>query len=52
MGITFVMTGLMAIAFMGLQGINLADPTGKETKVEESAPFSDPTRDYPEQLLP
>jgi Na+-transporting NADH:ubiquinone oxidoreductase subunit E len=30
MGITFVMTGLMAMAFMGLQGINLA-----ETKKQE-----------------
>ena len=28
MGITFIMTGLMAMAFMGLLGINLANPTG------------------------
>lgn len=37
MGITFVMTGLMAMAFMGLQGINLAEPTAKKPKVEESS---------------
>lgn len=31
MGITFIMTGLMALAFMGLMGINLSDPTGGNT---------------------
>lgn len=30
MGITFVMTGLMSMAFMGFTGINLARPTGQE----------------------
>ncbi|MEZ5314973.1 MAG: NADH:ubiquinone reductase (Na(+)-transporting) subunit E [Chlamydiales bacterium] len=31
MGITFIMTGLMAMAFMGLLGIDLATPTGQKT---------------------
>lgn len=30
MGITFIMTGLMAMAFQGFVGIRLADPTGGE----------------------
>jgi Na+-transporting NADH:ubiquinone oxidoreductase subunit E len=30
MGITFVMSGLMAMAFMGLTGINLKQPSGNE----------------------
>mgnify|MGYP003683053997 CR=1 FL=1 len=30
MGITFIMTGLMAMAFMGLAGINLRNPTPKD----------------------
>ncbi len=33
MGITFMMTGLMAMAFMGLQGIELANPTAVEQPV-------------------
>lgn len=47
MGITFIMTGLMAMAFMGLQGINLAEvqeepeapalPTTSPVSPEESA---------------
>jgi Na+-transporting NADH:ubiquinone oxidoreductase subunit E len=36
MGITFLMTGLMAMAFMGLQGINLANPSGVEESEEET----------------
>ncbi len=35
MGITFIMTGLMSMAFMGFTGIKLANPTGgSETAVE------------------
>ncbi len=30
MGITFIMTGLMAMAFMGLLGIDLATPSGQD----------------------
>lgn len=37
MGITFVMTGLMSMAFMGFTGIKLANPTGKVEKVEVEA---------------
>lgn len=38
MGITFIMTGLMAMAFMGLLGIDLATPAGQDlpTKQEEA----------------
>jgi Na+-transporting NADH:ubiquinone oxidoreductase subunit E len=36
MGITFIMTGLMSMAFMGFTGIKLANPTGgKNPPVEE-----------------
>ena len=35
MGITFIMTGLLSMAFMGLAGINLKDPTG-----DQPAPIS------------
>ncbi len=31
MGITFIMTGLMSMAFMGFTGIKLAQPTGEHT---------------------
>ena len=34
MGITFIATGLMALAFMGFGGIKLANPTGAKAKVE------------------
>lgn len=34
MGITFIMTGLMAMAFMGLLGINLANPSAKHEPSE------------------
>ncbi|MGE3954747.1 MAG: NADH:ubiquinone reductase (Na(+)-transporting) subunit E [Parachlamydiales bacterium] len=43
MGITFIMTGLMAVAFMALQGIKLDQPSGtaKEKGVEvPSGPFT------------
>lgn len=39
MGITFVMTGLMAMAFMGLLGINLAVPGGDKLPTAEEIPF-------------
>lgn len=39
MGITFVITGLMAIAFMGLLGINLAVPSGEKNPSSEDIPF-------------
>ncbi len=32
MGITFIMTGLMAMAFQGFTGIKLATPTGTSTE--------------------
>lgn len=35
MGITFIMTGLMSMAFMGFQGIKLANPTGNVEKFED-----------------
>jgi len=35
MGITFIMTGLMAMAFMGLLGIDLATPTGQDLPIQE-----------------
>lgn len=35
MGVTFIMTGLMSMAFMGFTGIKLANPTGGQ---EEAAP--------------
>lgn len=41
MGITFIMTGLMAMAFMGLQGINLADPTGGDPATIEAPAASE-----------
>lgn len=39
MGITFIMTGLMAMAFMGLLGIDLANPTGQDLPIAEETPF-------------
>ncbi len=39
MGITFIMTGLMAMAFMGLLGINLAVPSGEVFPGPEENPF-------------
>lgn len=38
MGITFMMTGLMSMAFSGFTGINLAKPTGGLGKTGEPAP--------------
>jgi Na+-transporting NADH:ubiquinone oxidoreductase subunit E len=37
MGITFIMTGLMAMAFQGFTGIKLANPTGGQQKNPTSA---------------
>jgi Na+-transporting NADH:ubiquinone oxidoreductase subunit E len=42
MGITFVMTGLMAMAFMGLLGIDLARPSGQKLPIVEETPFKGP----------
>ncbi|NGX61128.1 MAG: Na(+)-translocating NADH-quinone reductase subunit E [Chlamydiae bacterium] len=39
MGITFIMTGLMAMAFMGLLGIDLATPAGQDLPIAEEKPF-------------
>lgn len=39
MGITFIMTGLMAMAFMGLLGIDLATPSGQDLPSPEEDPF-------------
>ena len=37
MGITFVMSGLMSMAFMGFTGIKLANPSGEEDEPPRSA---------------
>lgn len=42
MGITFIMTGLMAMAFMGLLGIDLARPSGQKLPTAEETPFKGP----------
>lgn len=39
MGITFIITGLMAMAFMGLLGIDLATPSGQKLPTSEEIPF-------------
>ncbi|MCP5469489.1 MAG: NADH:ubiquinone reductase (Na(+)-transporting) subunit E [Chlamydiales bacterium] len=39
MGITFIMTGLMAMAFMGLLGIDLANPSGEDLPTQEEDAF-------------
>lgn len=36
MGITFIMTGLMSMAFQGFTGIKLATPTGTSVQAEDS----------------
>jgi Na+-transporting NADH:ubiquinone oxidoreductase subunit E len=41
-GITFMITGLMAMAFMGLLGIDLARPSGKTLSATEEIPFKTP----------
>lgn len=48
MGITFIMTGLMAMAFQGFTGIKLATPSGvvgKVTNVSTDAPSERPVTD-------
>ncbi len=42
MGITFFITGLMAMAFMGLLGIDLARPTGQSQPTAIDIPFKGP----------
>lgn len=42
MGITFITTGLMAMAFMGLLGIDLARPSGAKLPIAEEIPFKSP----------
>ena len=42
MGITFFTTGLMAMAFMGLLGIDLSRPTGQKLPTAEETPFKGP----------
>lgn len=42
MGISFIITGLMAIAFMGLLGINLAIPSKEKGPTAEEIPFKSP----------
>lgn len=39
MGITFIITGLMAMAFMGLLGIDLATPSSQKQPTSEDIPF-------------
>ncbi|MCB1212936.1 MAG: NADH:ubiquinone reductase (Na(+)-transporting) subunit E [Chlamydiia bacterium] len=41
MGITFIMTGLMSMAFMGFTGIKLAQPSGGENKLIEEVRASE-----------
>lgn len=50
MGITFIMTGLMSMAFQGFTGIKLATPTGKsvEEKAAKIAPPSQLQTEYSE----
>lgn len=48
MGITFIMTGLIAMTFMGLQGINLAQPTAnvatqQQLALQVASPLSPPS---------
>jgi Na+-transporting NADH:ubiquinone oxidoreductase subunit E len=43
MGITFIMSGLMSMAFMGFTGIKLAHPTIPATGPEQPFPLMDPT---------
>lgn len=50
MGITFIMTGLMAMAFMGLLGIDLARPTGQKLPTTEEIPFKGPENPVAEYL--
>ena len=38
MGITFIMTGLMAMAFQGFTGIKLANPSGSVESVVDATP--------------
>ena len=45
MGITFIITGLMAMSFMGLLGINLAIPPEQDQPTTEQIPFK--TEDVP-----
>lgn len=42
MGITFITTGLMAMAFMGLLGIDLARPSGQKLPTPEQNMFKSP----------
>lgn len=42
MGITFIITGLMAMAFMGLLGINLATPKSQKLPTTQEIPFKSP----------
>lgn len=45
MGITFIMTGLMAMAFQGFTGIKLATPSGQGNNIEKtSAQFAPPSQ--------
>jgi Na+-transporting NADH:ubiquinone oxidoreductase subunit E len=39
MGIVFIMTGLMSMAFEGFTGIKLAVPTGSEVKAIHQLPL-------------
>lgn len=41
MGITFIMSGLMSMAFMGFTGIKLADPSLPATGPEQPFPLND-----------
>lgn len=42
MGITFIITGLMAMAFMGLLGIDLARPSGQDLPIAEEKTLKSP----------
>jgi Na+-transporting NADH:ubiquinone oxidoreductase subunit E len=56
MGITFIMTGLIAMAFMGLQGINLAQPTAsvatqQQLAAQVASPLSPSSSSQPSPAL-
>jgi Na+-transporting NADH:ubiquinone oxidoreductase subunit E len=52
MGITFIMTGLMAMAFQGFIGIKLATPTGSAPPLEVAAKPSTPPESSSSSSIP
>lgn len=52
MGITFIMTGLMAMAFQGFTGIKLANPTGMKVEVPQNSVNESVTSSKTQTFLP